>query len=504
MTNDRVGEQSTPTNDADTGVLSSLRREAYVFGAGTLAGFSQQISDWREHPADAGWKAGGSFAAGIGLALLQRGGSLGRVLATSAGAVMTYGFATDVLAHVSPTLSAMGEAWGSSRNLEQNKQAVANSFGRFAADSLLMTAGSMAGVGGITLYDKANAPLIGGEKPASNPATLDHTPALTGASDSAGLFMGTRLNNDPMFAPRLSNAADNPTLKYDIDQAKVMDAFGANSRAIPSMSVLDGRLHQQVNIVAADSPAFQLYEKVEPSVLKLRWSDGHSGNSGTAFPVEGDYLATAHHMVARSEGNTKGDMVVELADGREIPVTVVAKDVSADLALLRYKYTPNGAPPPIPLGWSDNLSKWDSVHAFGYPALANKAVLTQGPFLNAYTSRTAGSAEAGLETSVVSPIARLGSRANTWSGNSGGPLVNAKGEVVAVVTAGEPKEAESYSTTVEHLRLLLNEARKNPIPPEGLQVHSIGRVLDNGSSQYKVTVQKLNLTLGDLIEKPNS
>lgn len=288
----------------------------------------------------------------------------------------------------------------------------------------------------------------------------------------------------------MSSSDSTPILKFNTDQPKVMEAFGANARAIPSMSVVDGKLYQHVSVVDAHNPEYELYEKVQPSVVNLRWSDGTEGNSGTAFHIEGDYLGTAHHMVARSEGNTRGTLNVELADGREVPVTVVARDVAADVALLRFTNPIDNPPPELKLGQSSALKRYESVKAFGYPALANETVMTQGPFFEAYTSTGAGSSEAGLQTPVGSPIARLGSRANTWSGNSGGPLTNSNGEVVGVVTSGIPERAESYITAVEHLKLLIEEARQNKIPPKGLVVNSIGRVLGEGQT-FKISAQKI-------------
>ncbi|MDB5355403.1 MAG: hypothetical protein JWN24_1856, partial [Phycisphaerales bacterium] len=44
--------------------------------------------------------------------------------------------------------------------------------------------------------------------------------------------------------------------------------------------------------------------------------------------------------------------------------------------------------------------------------------------------------------------------------------------------------------------------RQNPIPPKGLEVSSIGRVLKEGQSTYKVQAQKLNIELGDPVERP--
>ena len=485
MANDRLGEQTQAPHNSDNDFMSSVRREAYVLGSGTASGFSSQLRDYQEHPGEAALKAGTGLAVGVGLGMLQRTGGIGRVLATTAGATMGLAFVNDIAKHISPTVGALTEAWTSGRNLDANKDVVANSLGRFTADSLLMTAGSFAGVGAVKLYDRI-------------PSFASGTP-FGGTPHEFGTAAPRELG-----AIKMSDA-DHPTLKYDIDQAKVMDAFGPDKRAIPSMNIVDGKLQQQVSIMDKNSPAFQLYERIQPSVLKLRWSDGNNGNSGTAFPIEdGEFLATAHHMVARSRGNTEGTMKVELGDGREVPVNVVARDVGADIALLRYSSPIENPPPALSLGWASDVHQWEGLNAFGYPALANKTVLTQGRFLEAYTSKSAGSSEAGLETTVQSPIARLGSRASTWSGNSGGPLTNAKGEVVGVITAGEPVEAESYSTAVEHLRLLLNEARRNPIPAHGLIVNSIGRVIPGGEGygDFTIKAQRLDLTVGDTIERP--
>jgi hypothetical protein len=105
--------------------------------------------------------------------------------------------------------------------------------------------------------------------------------------------------------------------------------------------------------------------------------------------------------------------------------------------------------------------------------------MTEGPFLEHYTSTKAGSSEVGIQP-FITPIARLGAGAVTWSGSSGGALVNAEGVVVGVVTSGIPDYSESYSTAIEHLRLLLQKAQNDAnIPAGGWIVRSIGQVVAN-------------------------
>nr|MBA2625338.1 trypsin-like peptidase domain-containing protein [Acidimicrobiia bacterium] len=104
---------------------------------------------------------------------------------------------------------------------------------------------------------------------------------------------------------------------------------------------------------------------------------------------------------------------------------VVASDTDADLALLQVADTDGLVA--APLGSASDLQVGDSVVAIG-----NALALEGGPTVTAgivsALDRTIGTSDGTLEGLVQTDAA-------ISSGNSGGPLVNAAGEVVGINTA---------------------------------------------------------------------
>jgi serine protease Do len=141
------------------------------------------------------------------------------------------------------------------------------------------------------------------------------------------------------------------------------------------------------------------------------------GGLGSGVVVSSDgYILTNHHVVDGAER-----IAVTLADGRSFRGTVVGTDPAIDVALV--KITAEGRLPVAPLGDSDQLRVGEWVCAIGNP-------------LGYVHSVTVG---------VVSFIGRklfdpslddyIQTDAFINFGNSGGPLINARGEVIGINSA---------------------------------------------------------------------
>jgi 2-alkenal reductase len=141
--------------------------------------------------------------------------------------------------------------------------------------------------------------------------------------------------------------------------------------------------------------------------------------SGSGFIIsESGYVITNRHVIEDAS-----EIRVILADGSELPATVVSSDIFADLAVLKAE----GKMPAIAtLGNSDNLKPGETVIAIGSPL---------GDFRNSVTvgviSATGRSIDTGQGYSLENLIQ---TDAAINSGNSGGPLVNLAGEVVGINT----------------------------------------------------------------------
>jgi len=171
--------------------------------------------------------------------------------------------------------------------------------------------------------------------------------------------------------------------------------------------------------------------------------------SGTGWPVAGGYVVTNHHVVAGRK-----TIILLRMDGMKIPAVVAVDDATNDLALLKPR---NGKrlPPALPLA-NRPAQVGERVFTVGYPHPGMMGVepkLTQG-IINART---------GLENDprtyqISVPI---------QSGNSGGPLINMRGQVVGVTTSklraakvfkwtGDLPQNVNYAVKVGYVQILLS------------------------------------------------
>ena len=153
-----------------------------------------------------------------------------------------------------------------------------------------------------------------------------------------------------------------------------------------------------------------------PGAPMPRDPGGHQGTSmGTGFIISADgYVLTNHHVVDGAD-----EVRVRLNDRREFTAKVVGSDEQSDVALL--KVTATGLPA-LRIGESRALKPGQWVVAIGSPF--------------------------GLDQSVTAGIVSAIGRANPYSGqryvpfiqtdvainrgNSGGPLLDTRGQVVGI------------------------------------------------------------------------
>jgi serine protease Do len=145
------------------------------------------------------------------------------------------------------------------------------------------------------------------------------------------------------------------------------------------------------------------------------WREQDQG-SGVIVDAKG-YIITNYHVV-----NHATDVNVELSDGSKHPAEVVGTDPATDLALLKISAANLTA---APWGKSSDLEVGDPVLAIGNPFGLVRTV-------------TAGILSATGRHAVVEHVNYqdfLQTDAAVNPGNSGGPLVNMKGQIVGINTA---------------------------------------------------------------------
>ena len=142
-----------------------------------------------------------------------------------------------------------------------------------------------------------------------------------------------------------------------------------------------------------------------------------STNFASAVIIDPEgFLVTNYHVVAEA-----AEIRIQLSDGQIAEPTLVGVDRETDLALLKIDL---GEVPAVPLGSSSQLRIGDVVLAIGNPYGLTKSV-TQG--IVSATGR-------GL-LDLVTFENFIQTDAAINAGNSGGALVNARGELVGINTA---------------------------------------------------------------------
>ena len=145
--------------------------------------------------------------------------------------------------------------------------------------------------------------------------------------------------------------------------------------------------------------------------------------SGSGFIVdESGHVITNAHVVAGGE-----ELTAVLSDGSEVPAEVVGSDEWLDVAILKLDLPAGESVPGIAtFGDSSSLRAGDQVVAIGNALGSFPNTVSEGT-VNA-TDRSFPR-EGGLTTWIQHD-------AEIWHGNSGGPLLNLRGEVVGINTAG--------------------------------------------------------------------
>ncbi|HSO75001.1 MAG TPA: trypsin-like peptidase domain-containing protein, partial [Blastocatellia bacterium] len=174
----------------------------------------------------------------------------------------------------------------------------------------------------------------------------------------------------------------------------------------------------------------EIYSAVSPGVVNIT-NRGYQENYWGVFPSEGSGsgsiidekgdILTNYHVV---QGASQLEVQVE---NDKFPATLVGTDRDNDLAIIRIQVPPSYRLTPVKLGSSQGLQVGQKVLAIGNPFGLQRTLTTgiisglERPLRDSAAKRTINGA---IQTDAA-----------INQGNSGGPLLNSKGEMIGINTA---------------------------------------------------------------------
>lgn len=160
------------------------------------------------------------------------------------------------------------------------------------------------------------------------------------------------------------------------------------------------------------SALVEIFEAAQPSIVQVH-VEGRGGGTGVIWHQDGRII-TNNHVVARDNAKVQ----VSLFDGRTFDATVLHREPRLDLAMLKVHGDNLKS---LPFGDSTKLRVGELVFAIGHP-WGQRWVVTAGIMSAMRTAKLGDS----LTTQYIQSDVRLA------PGNSGGPLLNAGGEVIGI------------------------------------------------------------------------
>jgi serine protease Do len=189
---------------------------------------------------------------------------------------------------------------------------------------------------------------------------------------------------------------------------------GARETPIPATNIASAA-------PAATATRVSSLEAAQAGTVQITAEGNEFLGSGSGFIYDSQGLIITNNHVVEGAAILK----VYLEGSNEpLPVRVLGKSPCDDLAVLRIT-TEGQAYPSVPLGQS--VSNGEKVFAIGYPL---------GDPVQSMTSGIISKTEADGDSYFVSLPRALQTDAAVNPGNSGGPLVNERGEVIGVIFSG--------------------------------------------------------------------
>jgi S1-C subfamily serine protease len=269
------------------------------------------------------------------------------------------------------------------------------------------------------------------------------------------------------------------------DTTTVVSAVSGNAAAANASRV-------QVDDAASNGKSVQqIYRETGPGVVQVTSTTsggdsffGFGGGGGTALG-SGFVVDKAGHVVTNYHVIEGADQVeVNFSGEDNIPARVVGADPSTDLAVLEIDAQAR-ALTPLPLGNSDAIRVGDAVVAIGNPFGLERTV-------------TAGIVSA-LQRQIQAPngytideVVQTDAPIN--QGNSGGPLLNAKGEVIGVNSQIESESGGNvgigFAVPINTVKEVVSQVLQNGKVEHAFLGVEMAEITDSLLASYRLPVDK--------------
>ncbi|TFH71590.1 trypsin-like serine protease [Gammaproteobacteria bacterium LSUCC0112] len=200
------------------------------------------------------------------------------------------------------------------------------------------------------------------------------------------------------------------------DQLSAPSFADAITRAAPSVVSIHSTIREQIQLPPAEEIPAALRDLLQNIPAERLWE---SLGSGVAVSDQG-HILTALHVIEGAE-----DIEVHFYNAQQASVTasatLIGSDPSTDLALL--KVESGMLPPAIPIGSSDSVRVGDVVLTIGYP---RRDLMTQKSVSSGIVSAL------GIPRDGLPIVEYIQTDAAMNYGNSGGALINTRGELIGI------------------------------------------------------------------------
>lgn len=293
---------------------------------------------------------------------------------------------------------------------------------------------------------------------------------------------------------------------------------GGSSKAPTTVATTSSQTVSDASATLLNAEDFTaLYDRVRPSIVRITtgqqasgpFSGGQQGGLGSGIVLDKDgHILTNYHVVRGSDTVT-----ITFSDGTVASADVVGKDPGNDTAVVKTDADPSVLEPAT-LGDSSQVKVGSFVAAIGNPFGLD------GTFTTGVVSGLNRTLQSSSDGRPIRGLLQADAAVNP--GNSGGALINARGEVIGINTAIENPGGNSFAgvayavpintpkryltqlasgQTITHARLGISGKTLTPAELKSLSIdHGVAVMsVDSGSGAGKAGLQSSANGKGDVI-----